>query len=118
MERTATAPNFAVYMEGAFLKCNNEAVRNACPYFIKKLAMLYVRQCPWGQGISKIRTPSAPPREGPYFSNAPLLGCQSTQKGPSFPSSPQKYLLLHSEFGYDFHTFKVFIKRHFTRNSV
>jgi hypothetical protein len=34
-------------------------------------------------GIKEVRTPLARPQEGPYFSNAPLLGPYLTQKPPT-----------------------------------
>jgi len=37
-------------------------------------------QHPRSRGITEIRTPMAPPEEGPYFSNDPLLGVNPTHK--------------------------------------
>jgi hypothetical protein len=37
----------------------------------KILDVLYVGQHPQSRGITEIRTPLAPPQEGPYFSNDP-----------------------------------------------
>jgi len=47
------------------------------------LDVLYVGQHPQSRGITEIRTPLAPPQEGPYFCNAPLLGCYSIHKVPA-----------------------------------
>jgi len=45
--------------------------------------LLYVGQCLQSGGITEVRTPLAPPREGPYFSNAPLLGRYLYTKAPN-----------------------------------
>ncbi len=47
------------------------------------LDVLHVGQHPQSRGVTEIRTPSAPPQEGPYFSNDLLLGCHPTHKVPA-----------------------------------
>jgi hypothetical protein len=53
------------------------------PKLIVFLTVLYVGQCPWSGGITEVQSPSAPPQEGPYFSNAALLGALPYTKAPN-----------------------------------